>query len=68
MMDLMYWSRALRDEREREAEKQRRGTHARAVLRQPETPLRRDAVRTLAFDAKPRHAPTAGCCTLGAGA
>jgi hypothetical protein len=68
MMDLVYWSRALRDEREREAEKQRREVHARAVLRQPEAPLRRDAVRSLAFETKRRHAPTAGCCLFGASA
>lgn len=68
MMDLVYWSRALRAEREHEAALHQRASHAREVLRQPEPGLPRDAVRTLSFDTKRRHTPTAGCCTMGAGA
>ena len=68
MMDPVYWSRALRAEREHEAARQRLGEHARTVLRQPEAPLRRDAVRSLLFETKRRRASSAGCCTCGAGA
>jgi len=65
MMDLVDWSRALRAEREREAARHRRASQARAVLRQPEAPLRRDAVRTLAFETRRRHTPAAWCCAMG---
>ena len=68
MMDLVYWSRALRNEREREAVRHQRASHARAVLRQPPAPLSSDAVRSLVFDTRRRGTPSAGCCLFGAGA
>ena len=65
MMDLVYWSMALRAEREHEAAKHQFVARARAVLRQPEAPLRRDAVRTLAFETKRRATLAAACCMFG---
>jgi hypothetical protein len=68
MMDPVYWSRAIRSEREREAAKWQFVARVRTVLRRPPAPLRRDAVRTLLADEGRRSRPTAACCIFGAGA
>ena len=69
MMDLVYWSRAFRAEREREAARHQRASHARRVLRAPDPPLRRDALRSLLPPAGPGCIPLADCCGIfGVGA
>jgi hypothetical protein len=68
MLDPVYWTRMFREQREREALRHQRAARARAVLREPEAPLRRDAVRTLAFTTKRRHAAAVRCCATGVSA
>jgi hypothetical protein len=68
MIDPVHWTRMFREQREREALRHQQAARARAVLREPAAPLRRDAVRTLAFSTKRRHAAAVQCCMQGAGA
>jgi hypothetical protein len=66
MMDPVYWSRAVRADRERQGAKHQFAARVRRLLREPAAPMRRDAIRSLVFDTRPRSGSAAGCCTFGA--